>query len=115
MLAGKRATRNRQNDHYRAWSKRGSQSEARCQRPLIQMDTSQHKDVKFNLAGSRAVLQTEFLVNAGTGTATGERQQRSETASELDIVLKHPNEAMIRMTVMGKHKSTQPPLSADMQ
>lgn len=76
------------------------------------MDTSQHKDVKFNLAGRRAVLQTKFLVTAGT--AMGERQQRSETASELDIVLKCPNEAMIRMTVMGKHKSTQPPLSADM-
>ena len=71
---------------------------------------------KVNLAGSRAVLQTEFLVTAGT--ATGEAQQRSETASEPGIVLKGPDGAMVRVelgTVMGEHKPTQPPLSPDTQ
>lgn len=59
------------------------------------MDASQHGDVKFNLAWSRPVLPTEFLVTAVA--VMGERQERSETASELDIVLKGPNGATIRV------------------
>lgn len=51
-------------------------------------------------------MQTPSSVTAGT--AMGQRQQRSETASELGIVLKGPDGAMIRVTVEGKqtHRGT---------
>lgn len=91
--------RNRQNDDYCTWSQQCSQSKVRCQQPLIQLDASLHRDVKFNLAGSRADLSTEFLVT--TVTAMGERQQRTKTASELGIVFKGPDRAMIMMTVVN--------------
>lgn len=51
-------------------------------------------------------MQTPFSVTAGT--AMGQRQQRSETASELGVVLKGPDGAMIRVIVEGKqtHRGT---------